>query len=94
MLEEGHEDGKYDEKMMAAMTWCFDPHTDLHKNYFNMKLEDLMKKFTENQEWRHKLKAGNRVDVCVQLDDHDTQLVSHDAESVRQKEVNIKKNEK
>ena len=48
MLEEGHEDGKYDEKMMAAMTWCFDPHTDLHKNYFNMKLEDLMKKFTEN----------------------------------------------
>jgi len=35
-----------DDKFLGAMTWCFDPNTDLHKHYFNLNLEQMQRQFT------------------------------------------------
>lgn len=37
------EKDRYDENFLSAMTWCFDPSTDLHRHYFNFTLEDMQK---------------------------------------------------
>ena len=90
LLEKGNEDGKYYPEFMAAMTWCFSPHTDLHKNYFNMTREQIMKKFTGNDKWRPGLKVGSQVDVRVKLDGHDYGLVTNEDEEKRNKETKQK----
>ena len=92
LLEKGNKDGKYYHEFMAAMTWCFSPHTDLHKNYFNMTREEIMKKFTGNDEWRkpENLKVGSLVDVRVKLDGHDYGLVTNEDEEKRTKETKQK----
>ena len=92
LLEKGNNDGIYYPEFMAAMTWCFSPHTDLHKNYFNMTREEIMKKFTGNDEWRkpENLKVGSLVDVRVKLDGHDYGLVTNEDEEKRTKETKQK----
>ena len=59
------------------MSWCFDPHSELHKNYFQMDQEDLMKEVTYNgpdAAWRESLEVGDKVNVRFILDDCDVQL--------------------
>ena len=92
LLEKGNNDGIYYPEFMAAMTWCFSPHTDLHKNYFNMTREEIMKKFTGNDDWRKpdKLGVGDQVDVRVKLDGHDYGLVTNEDEEKRNKETKQK----
>lgn len=37
------EEGRYNENFLGAMSWCFDPNTDLNRHYFNYTLEDMQR---------------------------------------------------
>ena len=65
---------RYNDKFLEAMTWLFNPKSELHRSYFQMTVEDMDKVRTGRETWRESLKAGDRVDVRIPLDDKKQQM--------------------
>ena len=62
---------RYNENLLRACTWVFDPRTEIHKNFYQLKqehLDRLKNKTKEQKKWRSELEEGKFVDVRVKLD--------------------------
>ena len=59
---------RYNENLLRACTWAFDPNAALHKNFYQLKKEHYERKWTNKDEWRGELKKDDFVDVRVKVD--------------------------
>ena len=61
---------RFNENLLRSCAWGFDPRTQLHKNYYQLKQEhlDRYRTETEAEAWRRNLVVGAFVDVRVKID--------------------------
>ena len=59
---------RYNENLLRACTWAFDPNAALHKNFYQLKKEHYEGQWTNKDEWRGELKKDDFVDVRVKVD--------------------------
>ena len=59
---------RYNENLLRACTWLFNPQTPIHTTFYQLKKEHLTRYWTGTDEWRKELKKGDFVDVRVKID--------------------------